>query len=105
MSVFSLGAVEDLTGVLAALENTRSAAVRQAARVVLRQWLGRSGDNDRKAHDYLVAQHEFSDERASQAVVWLHGLSESDHTRAAATRLLPGWRTRAWRCASWRAGG
>jgi pSer/pThr/pTyr-binding forkhead associated (FHA) protein len=107
-AVFGLGAVDDLSGLVAGLEDARP-ALREAAMIALRQWLGRDGANDRKAFDHLKGQKQFSDARARLAVRWLHGLAEQDQTADTAARLLEGLadpslvlrQLASWRLAEW----
>jgi hypothetical protein len=89
VSVFGLGAVDDLPGLAAALEAPLP-SLREAGRFALRQWLGRSGDNDKQVYEYLKSKKNLGDARARLAIRWLHGLAERDQQPAALAQLLDG---------------
>jgi hypothetical protein len=75
LAVYSLGAVDDLSGLLATLADPQHAEVRRAAVIALRHWVGR----DARHEDHLSRALGKAGYKANQAAIvmqLLHGFQE-----------------------------
>jgi hypothetical protein len=79
LAVYCLGAVDDLTGLLDALESSKPSRVRVAAIYELRHWLGRQEDAGNLLH--ALVKRKYSKGQADIFMQLLHGFSEGQFTR------------------------
>jgi len=78
LAVFTLGAIESLTDLLDAMDDAEKPIARGAAIFALRHWCARHADNDRRLHQMLQSNKNYSEEQADQVLQLLHFLSEAD---------------------------
>jgi hypothetical protein len=77
LAVYSLGAVDDLAGVLRALADPKDRAARRAAVTALRHWDGLSSERDARLYQALV-KGEYKPVQAEAVVGLLHGFTPAD---------------------------
>jgi hypothetical protein len=82
VAVASLGAVDDLPGLVDALTNPRQPDVRSAAVPVLRHWIGRGPGQDMQLYNFLVQQRMFTPNQAENVLRLLHGFPENERRRS-----------------------
>lgn len=78
MGVTLLGAVDDLEGLLAALEHPRHPEVREQAVIVLRHWLGRKPGQDALLYHHLTSKRHLTPAQAAGVLQLLYGFSDHD---------------------------
>jgi hypothetical protein len=76
LAVYSLGAVDDLAGVLRALETAKDRATRRAAVTALRHWDGLSPERDARLYKALHKEG-YNAVQANTAIELLHGFSRA----------------------------
>ncbi|HEY1861738.1 MAG TPA: hypothetical protein VGG61_15365 [Gemmataceae bacterium] len=81
IAVFSMGAVDDLSGLTEAL-NSPSGEVRDYAVEALRQWIGRAPKQDLPLYQFLVKQKKYSEGHADIVLQLLHSFGELDRSRS-----------------------
>jgi hypothetical protein len=72
LSVFALGAIDDLEQVTDALASTESSVLREAAVEALRHWIGRAPAQDQRLFRFLVLRQEYSEPHAETVLDLLH---------------------------------
>jgi hypothetical protein len=77
LAVYSLGAVDDLPGVLRALADPKDRAARRAAVTALRHWTGLGPERDVRLYEALI-KDGYKPVQAETVVGLLHGFTRSD---------------------------
>jgi hypothetical protein len=81
LAVYGLGAVDDLTGLVQALDTERHADVRLAAIDALQHWIGRGPGQDHGLFRYLVARRKYTEGQAEIVLQLLHGFAPAEQDR------------------------
>jgi hypothetical protein len=81
VAVISMGATDDLPGLVDALGNEKHADMRDSAVVALRHWIGRGPGQDAKLYRYLMDERRFSPGQAEIILQLLHSFSDVDRDR------------------------
>jgi hypothetical protein len=82
VAVATMGAVDDLPRLWAALENSKYRHVREQAVLTLRNWMGRQPGQLTKLRDYLTKSKNYSPVQARTITQLLKGFDENDRHEA-----------------------
>jgi hypothetical protein len=82
IAVYSLGAMDDLPGLVDALSNPRQADVRSAAITALQHWIGKGPAQDAKLYNLFIKERMYTPNQAEIVLTLLHGFRENDRNRA-----------------------
>jgi hypothetical protein len=78
MAVTVMGALDNLDGVLAALNDEKHADVRNQAVIILRHWLGRKAGQDEKFYKFLTEKQKLTPAQAGGVIQLLHGFNDQE---------------------------
>jgi hypothetical protein len=88
IAVNALGALDDLTHLVAALADAKHEDTRNAAIVALRHWIGRGPQQDLRLYRFLMQSKAYSANQAEIVLELLHSFGETDLARPAAYETL-----------------
>jgi hypothetical protein len=81
LAVYGLAAVDDLPGLVGALDNDHHAGVRRTAIDALQHWIGRAPGQDQDLFNYLVGRRKYTEGQAEIVLQLLHGFAPNEQDR------------------------
>jgi hypothetical protein len=88
VAVACMGALDDVPRLVAALENQKSADVRDHAILVLRNWIGREPGQLTKLYSYLTKEKKYTPAQGRTVVQLLRGFDDADRKEPRIYQLL-----------------
>ena len=88
MAVYGLGALDDISHLIDALNGSKHEDVREVSILALRHWIGRYKGQDAKLYDTLVKDKMFTANQAEIVMQLLHSFGDSDLAKPATYETL-----------------